>query len=409
MPDDLAAGIVRHSWGPPAGKPKVLMIWAAFPPATAIGGPTRSAEGLVEHLGEDFEISVITSAYDVGHRLDVVADRWTPFNRARVWYSSTKRPSPLLLDRLVAECGADLIYANGLWHPQYSMTPLVMWLLGRWRTPLLLAPRGELSAGALAISRRKKAVAAGIYRSLGIGRRVQWHASTDMEQADIVRSFGNKVRCHVARNLRILETEQLDSTPRTTADDRLRLVFFSRIVPKKNLSGLLRALSLVRSSVDLTIAGGVQDDDYWRECEALITSLPPEVRVEVLGEIAADAVVSFLTQFDALVLPTHGENFGHVILEALVAGLPVIVGSDTPWADVEAHGAGWLVDSSSPQRIADTIDRFGSLDPASREACRRAAFGLGRARFQDREPIEANRAMFKQVAAIRASNARQAL
>jgi glycosyltransferase involved in cell wall biosynthesis len=104
--------------------------------------------------------------------------------------------------------------------------------------------------------------------------------------------------------------------------------------------------------------------------------------------------VSFLGGFDLLVLPTRGENFGHVVLESLAAGTPVIVGRDTPWQRVEEAGAGWLCDPASPAQIAGLIQRFLALDEEGRRRMRQAAGRVAGDVLDDPEGAEASRAMF---------------
>jgi glycosyltransferase involved in cell wall biosynthesis len=105
--------------------------------------------------------------------------------------------------------------------------------------------------------------------------------------------------------------------------------------------------------------------------------------------------VSFLGRFDLLLLPTRGENFGHVVLEALAAGTPVIVGRDTPWQRVEAAGAGWLCDPASPAQIAGLIERFMALDEDGRQRMREAARRVAAEVLDDPAGAEVNRDMFR--------------
>ena len=96
-------------------------------------------------------------------------------------------------------------------------------------------------------------------------------------------------------------------------------MFFSRIVPKKNLATVIRAMPLVKGNIRLSIAGPVEDAKYWARCIELINDTDHTERIRYVGMVKADEVVSFLGGFDLLVLPTLSENFGHVVLESLAA------------------------------------------------------------------------------------------
>lgn len=378
------------------------MVWPLFPPSVRSGGPARTAEAILTSLGAEFDFSVITSAYDFASSKEmpeVRSDHWCEIFGAKVWYMSERRPPPFRLLQLIRSRDPQLVCLNSLWNARFSIFPLLTILASRMEVPVLLSPHGELSPGALRTRPWRKRFVICAYRALRINRRVSWHASTEMERADIRRVFGPTVRCRVAVNLRsdLAPAQRLArKTPEPLAP--IRAVFLSRITPKKNLDGLLRALSLVQTDIELTIAGPIDEPSHWSVCRQLIEALPENAVARIHGPVAPAKVVDFLGGFDLFLLPTHGENFGHVILEALAAGLPVIVGSDTPWQQAEAEHAGWLVNSDSPPELARLIDRFATLTPAERavmseSATRLAAKVLGRS-----EGVEAHRQMFLELA-----------
>jgi glycosyltransferase involved in cell wall biosynthesis len=125
---------------------------------------------------------------------------------------------------------------------------------------------------------------------------------------------------------------------RPNRDGTLRIVFISRISPMKNLDGLLRLLATLSRPIRLDIYGPIEDRTYWASCEALIAKLPPHIRVSWKGELEPDAVSTVFGTYDLFAFPTLGENFGHVIFEALRAGTPVLISDQTPWTS-DASGA----------------------------------------------------------------------
>jgi len=79
---------------------------------------------------------------------------------------------------------------------------------------------------------------------------------------------------------------------------------------------------------------------YWAECQKIISILPENIEVKYCGSIAHDKVGAVLWEHDLFFLPTLGENFGHVILEALCVGCPILISDQTPWRDLEEKGVG---------------------------------------------------------------------
>ncbi|MGD0246928.1 MAG: glycosyltransferase [Streptosporangiaceae bacterium] len=384
--------------------PGITIFTRCYPPAYLNGGPARSLHGLVETLAAEFSFSVITSALDdpaAGPMESVVPDMWSTFGHARIWYELSGRGWARQAVILLRETRPQVVYLNSLFDYRFSMMPLLVTRVWLRRIPVLLAPRGELSAGALTLKRRKKRLFLMIFRLLRLHKTVTWHASTGLEQADIERAFGAGVRTHVAIDLRTglsCETAGQDRADYATGTSGGRsLVFMSRIVPKKNVATLIRALPLVSERVRLSIAGPIEDVKYWDQCLALIGKVTDTDldSVQYLGTVPAEFVVSFLSRFDLFVLPTLGENFGHVVLESLAAGTPVIVGHDTPWHQVEQAGAGWLCNPDDPGDVARLIQRFISLDKSARSRMRAAARLVATQVLDAPKGVAANRAMFQ--------------
>ena len=389
------------------------MSCASFPPAHLRGGPARSLGALALLLGDEFDIRVITSAHDdaaAGPMPGVSIDGWVPYGPASVWRSGRRRPSWRQLHRLLDRVDPDVVHLNSLFDRTFSTRPLLSTMVRRRHTPIVLAPRGELSEGAMTVRSGRKRLFLAAFRLLRLHRRVIWHVSTELERADVERVFGGHrggtggdLRIQVALDPSPLSIAELPPVRAADRDGPFRIVFLSRVVPKKNLLTLLEAMALTVEPVRLTIAGPREDQDYWARCQAAIDRLEPARRPEVVGSIDADDVVDFLASFDLFVLPTFGENFGHVVLEALAAGLPSIIGRDTPWASIEEGGAGRLCHPADAPGLARAIDGFARLDHEERTAMRRAARRVANAVIADQGTLEANRALV--MAALASSEA----
>ena len=375
-----------------------------------MGGVARTLFALVEALAADFRFSVITSAFDdpaAGPMRSVKPSKWSTFGYAMIWYERRYRISAWRTATLLKEIRPQLVYLNSFFDYRFTILPLFITRMTSRKTPVVLAPRGEFSVGALALKRRKKRVFITAFRMLGLHKAVTWHAVTAREKADIERVFGTGARIHVAISLRTgfsVGGEGQYHDQRSGTDPHCcSLVFFSRIVPKKNVATAIRAMPLVKGKARLSIAGPIEDRRYWDECLDLIGNIGDPEIIEYVGVIPADEVVGFLGRFDLFVFPTLGENFGHVVVESLAAGTPVIVGNDTPWHHIEAAGAGWICDPASPEAVAGLIDRFLALDEDTRMRMRTAARELARQVLNDPRGVDANRAMLHALTSNRSS------
>jgi glycosyltransferase involved in cell wall biosynthesis len=321
-------------------KSRVLVVADYYLPGFRAGGPVRAISNTIDRLASSVDFFVVTRDHDAdGSRYrDVSAGRWTDGSSARVLYAP--RLTPGLLRRCVQDSACDVIWLNSFFS-RASIGVLALRRMGRVAAPVLLAPRGEFAPAALALKRRRKALAIRLLRRTGCLRSIHWLASSEAERVDIARAVDAHAISHVPES--VAEVPEGQEPWPQKSPRQLRAVFASRIAPTKNLLFLLEVLAGCDGDVRLDVIGPLEDRDYWARCRAQITSLPACVRVAYLGEMPHRDLQRRLSAYDLLVLPTLGENFGHVVVEAWAAGCPVLVSDRTPWRQLEASGVGWDV------------------------------------------------------------------
>ena len=128
----------------------------------------------------------------------------------------------------------------------------------------------------------------------------------------IEKYFGN-VNITIANNLPDLQQPALSIIEKKQG--KLKLIFIARIVEIKNLKLLLENLQFIKSNVELTIAGPVEDLSYWNSCLAIIDKFPSNITTNYIGEITPNQVMPLIQKHHLYCLPTQGENFGHSIFE----------------------------------------------------------------------------------------------
>ena len=144
----------------------------------------------------------------------------------------------------------------------------------------------------------------------------------------------------------------------------LHLLFVGRLDPIKGLDNLLKALTIESArSATLSICG-TGDAGYAASLRKMAMTLGVASRVRFEGHVDDARKEAQFAAADALVLPSHTENFGLVIAEALAHGVPVIASKGTPWSAVESEGCGLWVDNS-PESLARAISALHSMDLAS--------------------------------------------
>lgn len=383
-----------------SAKPTVMVVASYYLPGYRAGGPIRSVSAIVDRLSDEFRFRVVTGDRDAGAAAPyegVETGCWETVGDAEVRYLSRSEQTLSGLAEVLNQAPYDLLYVNTFLHPVYALRVLGLHRMG-WipETPVLVAPRGHLSPGALSVKAWRKKAYLALVRALGLCEGVVFHASNEQEQQDIRRVFPD-ARVRVASDLLppLGEDPSFDEREPVKESGHLRAVFLSRVAPEKNLRGLLEACRKVDARVELSIVGPVDDESYWSECEDLIVSLPDNVACEYLGAVTPRRVPEVLRDHHLFVLPTLSENFGHAILEALSVGLPALVSDQTPWSGLEEHGAGWvcLVDAvdcftARIEKAADLAqEEYSRMSAAARSYVEKAA---------DQESAErANRRMFR--------------
>lgn len=352
----------------------VAVLAPSFPPAYRGGGPARTLDALASAAAPICEVRVFAPDKDTGvrTRLSVRSNSWSPRGSVQTYFASVDRPRGLAKMYLeVRRLRADVVYLNSLFNLKFSIFPRLLVASRFWRpAALLIAPRGELDPGALRIRYRKKRAFLLLYRLLGLSRGVLWHASSEFEAHAIRAVWGEQTLVLVREDETLLPP--VAALP-TIHHGPLRAVFISRISPKKGLLTALLALKEVSERVDFDVYGPEEDAEYVAACRRAAAGMPGGVRVRFLGPISPEDVGHTLSGYDAMLLPTAGENFGHVIAEALSVSCAVFVPDTTPWSALLRAGGGRVLPDREVARWAAVITELARLLPEERLALRAAA------------------------------------
>lgn len=316
-------------------------------PGYKAGGPVRTLSNMVECLGDQFEFLVVTRDRDLGEEVPYESIKPGAFGRIGKTVVRFLAPSQLsfrALHGMITSSRYDVLYLNSFFSLCFTIKPLLLRRLGLLpNRPVILAPRGEFSPGALNIKGTKKRLYICVAKYLGVYRDIVWQASSKYEADDIRRHWGGNSRIVVAPDFSGVHSDSLTGRKSPKRPGFLQVVFLSRISEMKNLHFALNQLTGVKGRVQMDVFGPLEDKEYWSKCQGIIKELPDDIKVDYCGELPHDQVADVLSRYDLFFLPTRGENFGHAILEALSAGCPVLISDRTPWRGLLDHKVGWDV------------------------------------------------------------------
>jgi glycosyltransferase involved in cell wall biosynthesis len=331
----------------------VLFISPSFYPANRYGGPIQSVLHLCQALlARGVDVRVFTTDADGPKDLSVSLGQQTPVEGVPVtyfhrWPRLDYAFSLALAGRLrKAMLDVDIVHMTST----FSFPTLVGSRLAAGAgKPYVISPRGSLQRWSLAQKRWKKVPYFALIERGNLQGAAAIHATSEIER-DELRAVLD-VPIFVVPNG--VELPDLKEMPKR---EPKRIVFLGRVHQKKGLDILVAALSLLDKTVPATetLIAGPDDNGEWGRIEKLLASMQPRPHVRYLGPLEGEERFRFLGAASVFVLPSHSENFGQAVVEALACGTPVVVSRNCPWRRVEEAGAGRWVENT-PEGIASGL------------------------------------------------------
>lgn len=330
----------------------ILHVTPYYAPAYAFGGVPRAVEGMAVALARrGHEVTVLTT--DALSQTERTTDTKTVRDGVRVvrapnafvWLRGRANLSTPVNMRAA---GADLIQAANVIHCHEFRTVenwLITPLAAQHGKTLLLSSHGTLPHGT---GRSALKTMWDRLISPPIARR--FHAAiglTDAECADVRalwRTFGADCPCYVVPNG--VDMEAFASLPDAAAfrrqhhlGDAKVVLFMGRLHPRKGADVLARAVQQLNKDdgddVRLLVAG--PDEGLQPRLDAMARE---DERIVLAGYLTGEARLAAFVAADAFALPAVGEGLPMSVLEAMAAGLPVVVSPGCNLPEVAQYGAG---------------------------------------------------------------------
>jgi glycosyltransferase involved in cell wall biosynthesis len=346
-----------------SAKKTILILCDWFLPGYLAGGPIQSIATLTKQLGNEIDFKIITTDRDFKSNVaykNVKLNEWTQFEGRTVFYVTPEYMNSEFILKLIQNTKHDSIYLNSLFSKHFAVNPLKWKQQGKLTSKIILAPRGMLGDGALAIKAFKKQLFLMYAKTFGLFKNVSWQSTSAQETSEIKKRIGNAVQIFEVSNLPNA-ANAIKSIEKKVGE--LKLCFISRISEKKNLNFAIDILKETKNfKITCDVFGPIEDDAYWSACKENEKGLSQNVSFQYKGVLKPEQIGETIGQYHALFLPTQNENYGHIIVETLQHARPVILSDQTPWRNLENEHVGFDISLTDKTKFVSAILALAQLN-----------------------------------------------
>ncbi len=265
-----------------------------------------------------------------------------------------------------------LIHDHALWLPNnYSIAAAAR----KYNIPRVVSTHGMLEPWAFNFHAWKKRLAWYLFQKKVLQTAKVLHATSEQEARNLLKyGLGNPVAVIP------LGVDMPPDKVQPLQFDKRVMLFLSRIQPKKGLINLVNAWDQIRDERWKIVIAGPDEQGHRAEVEALIHQKGLQESFEFTGNLSHEEKWPYYYGADVFVLPTHSENFGIVVVEALACGLPVVITKGAPWDVLEREKCGWWIDIGV-KPLTSTLKEIVNMDPAQLKAIGQRGISLAREQF----------------------------
>ena len=320
------------------------------------GGPALST--LLSVQGEIAAgLSSVILTYDIDKEKDQLIDSSTFIHlvprpkEQRFCYSS-------LFRKALEKEQADIYHIQGIW--QYPSVCTASWARKEHK-PYVITLRGMLYPQCFEKSAMIKKLSLWLYLKSDLQKAACLHA-TCMEEMEHLRNMGIESTVAVIPNPIQSCNQQIGGL----SPDKQRIGYLGRIHPRKHVERIFYAVNALQCKDVEVVVIGDGDAGYMQYLQQEVKRLQLN-NVVFTGFLSGKEKEKALESLSYLVVPSDFENFGNIITEALVKGVPVIASKGTPWEELNTHRCGWWVDNDV-DTLAATIREALNTSEEERQA-----------------------------------------
>jgi|AntRauTorckE5430_2_1112549.scaffolds.fasta_scaffold00890_5 glycosyltransferase involved in cell wall biosynthesis len=354
--------------------PVILFPTPSFFPAQT-GGPDNTCYWLTKAL-TSAGVKTIISSTDFGLPTQIKRGEWLNTDYGRIKYTHNLvhyMPIKTIWYGFLQMSKVNLIHLTMITYPASWLTALINHFT--YRKQIVWSSRGDLDAYMLKRSPRKKKFVLWLINNVLGKEKIWFHATCEAEVGYIRDQFGD---------VKIVQiTNYMDIPQRVVQPKEKEILFLGRIDKKKGIENLVEAVSqseIFLNSDFRIVIGGDEKHPYGQELINLVASQNLQHKIIFVGHVSGIEKEKLLARAHFLIMPSHTENFGIVVTEALAQGTPAIASTGTPWKALADHQAGFWIDND-PESIKRILERVLSMSPAEYASYQENALRLVKEEF----------------------------
>lgn len=303
------------------------------------GGTTTYMQILSKELGKLVDLNIATH----------VSDNPVEIPNCKIHYiADFKHILQLKKDwkKLLDNIHPDVVHINCCWVPCCA-------LVQKWAQQndykVVLTPHGMLEPWIIARHYwTRKFPALLLYQKATVKNADCLHATAESEKENLLKlGYNNRIQI-------IPNGVDVESIPMKSSWKRTKtILFLSRVHIKKGINFLIEAVATLKDELNgyRVIIAGEGEENYIQELQSLAKENGISDIIQFVGGVYGYQKWELFQTADVFVLPTHSENFGIVIAEALACGTPVITTKGTPWQELETYNCGWWTEIGTQATI----------------------------------------------------------
>lgn len=316
-------------------KRKILIFSEYYYPAKNYGGPLTSIRNIVNTCSDEFDFYLVSYNHDFNDPkpFENIANHWNQVDKAKVLYCDDKtlKFNVKEIVNILNMEKFDLVWLTGIFRPEKKW--IVIKYCNKKGIPVIISPRGEVSPGAINLKRTKKLIYSHLVKLTNLFKKTYFHITHNDELLGLKKYFNiSESQIFFAPNIAV---DEIGSCEKTKDSGKIDFVFISRIHKKKNLKYAVEKVVKLSGNVSFDIYGPIEDENYWKEIEEIIEAAPDNVTIKYMGSVNPEDVSKVFCKYHFLLFPTLSENYGHVIVEAMINSCPPVISEKTtPWDDM---------------------------------------------------------------------------